>query len=216
MRLRLIQLLSPAIMIAAALTSYRAQHELFLSWQVDSLTAVVAPLSMDMLALLCSLALHVPSLPRLTKATAVLVLLVAGGASVAANWLSGATVGAKAVHASMVLWYLLSETIASQVTDAVSKVKAMTARQGDEETKAAAQSAEIEVRALDAMAEDLPAAPVSPAPVSAEGNMAGSPAGPRRGRPERATVAGPEGRHVDAKTGEPLPERTERRARTGK
>jgi len=52
---------------------------------------------------------------------------------------------------------------------------------------------------------NLAAAPVSPAP-----------AGPRRGRPKRDTVPTPTGAHVDAETGEPLPERTERRARTGK
>lgn len=199
----IILVISPLIMVATAVTSFKAQHAVFLGWEVDSTTAVVAPLSIDLLALLCSLAIHIPGLPTRTKVTAVIVLILTGAGSMVANWMAGETNGSKVVHAAMVLLYLLAESIASQVEEYVAKVMAMRRAASDAEVKAAAVV--DTVKASDAEAPELPEAPVSPAP-----------SGPRKGRPKRDTVEGPQGLHVEAGTGAPLPVRTERRARTGK
>lgn len=107
----IIRCLSLLLMVAAASASFMTQRGLFLSWQVDSYSAVVAPLAVDALAILCTLALH---MPERSKGVPVTVLILTGGASIAANWIAGATVGAKAVHAGLVGLYLLAEWVASQ------------------------------------------------------------------------------------------------------
>jgi hypothetical protein len=114
MKLQFIRLLSVAIMLLAGATSYLTQRALFVDWRVDSFTAAAAPISIDLLAVICALAVHAESITRGGRITAVLVLIVAGSGSMAANWIAGVTVGAKAVHLAMVVAYLLAESVASQ------------------------------------------------------------------------------------------------------
>jgi Protein of unknown function (DUF2637) len=112
---KLIKALSIAIMIAAGVTSYHTQRTIFVDWQVDGLTATIAPISIDLLAIICSVSMHLPNITKAGRVTALCVLVLAGGGSAAANWMAGSTVGSKAVHVGMVVCYLLAETVASQV-----------------------------------------------------------------------------------------------------
>lgn len=159
---KLIRVLSVAIMIAAGVTSYATQHGIFVRWEVDTLTAAIAPVSIDMLAVICSVAMHLPNVTRVGRVTAVLVLVAAGGGSATANWMAGSTPGAKAVHVAMVACYLLAETVASQVKS-TGTLAAVVAAPIAQETPVV-QATVTEVTADEAASEDLPEAPVSPAP----------------------------------------------------
>lgn len=158
---KLIRVLSVAIMIAAGVTSYTTQHGIFIRWEVDALTAAIAPVSIDMLAVICSVAMHLPNITRTGRVTAVLVLVMAGGGSAVANWMAGSTVGAKAVHVAMVACYLLAETVASQVK--VQKTLAAIVAAPIAQEKPVVQETVTEPTADEAVSPDLPEAPVSPA-----------------------------------------------------
>ncbi len=120
--IRVIRVLSLAIMVAAAAVSYSTQRALFLLWQVDAFTAAVAPIAVDMLAVLCTMAIHTDGVALKGRRTAVFVLIVTGTASMSANFLAGLTLGSKIVHAAMVALYLLSEFVASTVKHAAPAV----------------------------------------------------------------------------------------------
>ncbi|HEU5217650.1 MAG TPA: hypothetical protein VFU23_03275, partial [Gemmatimonadales bacterium] len=96
-------------------TSYLTQRGLFLLWDVDPVTSGIAPIAVDLLAIICTLAVHAEGIARKGHRAAVVVLVITGSASVTANFLAGATPGSKAVHAAMVVLYLLAEWIAAQV-----------------------------------------------------------------------------------------------------
>lgn len=142
------------IMVAAMVTSYATQYHLFLSWGVDRLTSAIAPAVIDLLAITCAEILHDQRVTR-GRGAAGFVLAIAGAGSMAANWLAGASTGDKAVHASMVLAYVLAELVVGRV------------RRESGQREAAEQAAATEVKADDAKASDLPEAPVSPAPAPA-------------------------------------------------
>lgn len=185
------------IMIAAMVTSYKTQHELFLSWGVEGLTAAVAPAVIDLLAITCAEILHDQWVIR-GKASAGFVLVLAGLGSMAANWIAGVSAGSKVVHASMVLAYVLAELVVGRV------------RRATEHAEVAAQAATPEpVVADDAASPDLPTAPVSPAPA---GTATATPA-VKPGRPSIPAKKGPAGKMVHAETGAPLAARTEQRKR---
>lgn len=115
------------IMIAAMVTSYTTQRDLFLSWEVEPLTAHVAPGVVDILAITCAEILHDQYVIR-GKRWAGIVLAIAGGGSMAANWIAGATMGSKVVHAGMVLAYVLAELVVGTVkrrSVAAAKAEAM-------------------------------------------------------------------------------------------
>ena len=156
---KLIRVLSVAIMVAAGITSYHTQLTVFRGWEVDALTAFIAPVSIDLLAVICSVAMHLPNITRAGRVTAVCVLVVAGGGSGAANWMAGSTVGAKAVHVGMVVCYLLAETVASQVRSR--EVSAVVVAAPGVQEKPALQDAEIVADEAANLPKD---APVSPAP----------------------------------------------------
>lgn len=167
MKLQFIRGLSVVIMVLAGATSYLTQRALFTSWQVDPFTAAVAPISIDLLAVICALAVHAEQITTGGRVTAVLVLLVAGGGSMAANWIAGETVGAKAVHLAMVVAYLLAESVASQAKDKSRSTRAGHAPAVEE------SGIEDEFREL---AEVVSNIPVSPAPAGTR-----KPYGPRDG-----------------------------------
>lgn len=118
MSIKVIRVLSLLIMAAAAAVSFGTQRALFLSWQVDTFTAIIAPIAVDLLAIICTLAVHTDGVARKGRNTAIFVLVVTGAASVAANTVAGETVGSKIVHGAMVVLYLLAEWIAAQVKSA--------------------------------------------------------------------------------------------------
>jgi hypothetical protein len=111
--LKLIRPLALFIMIAAMASSYHTQLVLFRAWGVDIFTAVIAPFAVDALAVICSIALGIKGASG--KKLAATVLVVTLGASMAANFIAGATIGSKIVHAGMVLIYLMAELVASKV-----------------------------------------------------------------------------------------------------
>lgn len=111
--LKLVRPLALFIMIAAMASSYHTQLGLFRLWQVDLFTAVIAPFAVDALAVICAIAIGTKGARG--KALAVSVLVVTLGGSMAANFIAGATLGSKIVHAAMVLIYLLAELVSSRV-----------------------------------------------------------------------------------------------------
>jgi hypothetical protein len=111
--LKLVRPLALFIMIAAMASSYHTQLGLFRLWQVDLFTAVIAPFAVDALAVICAIAIGTRNVRG--KALAASVLVVTLGGSMAANFIAGATLGSKIVHAAMVLIYLLAELVSSRV-----------------------------------------------------------------------------------------------------
>jgi uncharacterized protein DUF2637 len=113
--IKVIRVLSLLIMAAAAAVSYSTQRHLFLDWRVDVFTAAIAPIAVDLLAIICTLAVHTDDVARKGRRAAIVVLVLTGSASTAANFIAGQTLGSKIVHGSMVVLYLLAEWIAAQV-----------------------------------------------------------------------------------------------------
>lgn len=113
--IKVIRVLSLLIMTAAAAVSYSTQRDLFLTWGVDQFTATIAPIAVDLLAIICTLAVHTEGVARKGRRAAIVVLVLTGGASTAANFIAGQTLGSKVVHGGMVVLYLLAEWIAAQV-----------------------------------------------------------------------------------------------------
>jgi hypothetical protein len=113
--IKVIRVLSLLIMAAAAAVSFGTQRSLFVGWQVDTFTSVVAPIAVDLLAIICTLAIHTDGVARKGRRAAITVLAVVGTASVSANFIAGETLGSKIVHGAMVVLYLLAEWIAAQV-----------------------------------------------------------------------------------------------------
>lgn len=174
--IRIIRILSLLIMTAAAAVSYGTQRALFLGWEVDPFTAAIAPIAVDLLAIICTLAVHTDGVARKGRRAAIVVLALVGSASVSANFVAGHTTGSRIVHAAMVVLYLLAEWIAAQVKSAPPTV--------DPKRSAAARRAVITRRAnaakrtrkprapkvpptLEQAMADAGVAPVSPAPAGA-------------------------------------------------
>jgi Protein of unknown function (DUF2637) len=172
--IRVIRVLSLLIMVAAASVSFGTQRAVFTDWHCDGYAAVVAPLSIDLLAILCNLALHTDNVASRGRKVAALVLVITMGGSLTANWTAGLTIGSKAVHAGIVLLYVLAEWVSSTVKAAppvvdpkrseaarraASTRKANAARRtrAPRAPKKATTVAELE------QAYSLPSAPVSPA-----------------------------------------------------
>ena len=159
--LKLIRPLALFIMIAAMASSYHTQLFLFRDWEVDTFTAVIAPFSVDALAVICAIALGAKGVSG--KPLAATVLVVTLGGSMAANFIAGTTLGSKIVHAAMVLIYLLAELVSGKVGSSEVKTETVVAAQADGD-KPALQEAATELTADEAASPDLPEAPVSPAP----------------------------------------------------
>lgn len=113
--IKVIRALSLAIMAAAAVVSYSTQRTLFIDWSVDAFTAAIAPIAVDLLAIICTLAIHADGVARKGRRAAIVVLVLTGSGSLTANFLAGQTIGSRVVHAAMVALYLLAEWIAAQV-----------------------------------------------------------------------------------------------------
>ena len=158
--LKLIRPLALFIMIAAMASSYHTQLVLFRAWEVDIFTAVIAPFAVDALAVICSIAIGAKGASG--KKLAATVLVVTLGASMAANFIAGATLGSRIVHAGMVLIYLMAELVASKVRTAEVVTAAVVA--AEVQSEPVMQETVTELSADEAASPDLPEAPVSPAP----------------------------------------------------
>jgi hypothetical protein len=111
--LKLVRPLALFIMVSAMASSYHTQLSLFRLWQVDLFTAVIAPFAVDALAVICAIAIGTKAARG--KGLAASVLVVTLGGSMTANFIAGANLGSKIVHAAMVLVYLLAELVSSRV-----------------------------------------------------------------------------------------------------
>lgn len=174
--IKVIRILSLAIMVAAAAVSYKTQRAIFTEWQCDGFTSSIAPIAIDLLAIICTLAVHTANVAPKGRRTAIFVLVVTAGASTAANAIAGETTGSKVVHGGMVVLYVLAEWIAAQVKQAppaVDPTRSEAARKAAQTRKANAAKATRKPRAPKVTAGavkelekaySLPSAPVSPAP----------------------------------------------------
>ncbi len=104
-----------AIMVLAAAVSYGHQRELLASWGCDQMAQIVVPITVDLLAITCNIALHIPDLARRGFWTSLVVLVLAVAASGTANFLAGGTLGAKCANLWTVVAYLLSEFVTASV-----------------------------------------------------------------------------------------------------
>jgi hypothetical protein len=103
------------IMSVAAFVSYGHQRTLLLEWGVDEVSANLVPLTVDLLAIVCNIALHIPDVARRGFWTSLVVLILAVAASGAANYFAGGTLGAKLANLWTVVAYLLAEFVTVSV-----------------------------------------------------------------------------------------------------
>jgi hypothetical protein len=116
--IRVIRVLSVAIMFAAASVSFKTQQAIFLVWGCDTYTSTIAPVALDLLAIICTLAIHAPNVSPKGLKAAIVVLVITAGSSTVANAIAGDSWGSRAVHGGMVILYVLAEWIAAQVKTA--------------------------------------------------------------------------------------------------
>lgn len=106
------------IMVVAAAVSYGHQRELLATWGVDRMAQLAVPLTVDLLAITCNIALHIPGVARRGFWTSLLVLIAAVAVSGTANFIAGGSTGAKYANLWTVLAYLLSEFVTASVKQA--------------------------------------------------------------------------------------------------
>lgn len=103
------------IMVLAAAVSYGHQRALLASWGADDMAQIIVPLTVDLLAITCNIALHIPGVARRGFWTSLIVLVAAVAVSGTANYLAGGTTGAKFANLWTVVAYLLSEFVTASV-----------------------------------------------------------------------------------------------------
>jgi uncharacterized protein DUF2637 len=103
------------IMCVAAFVSYGHQRALLASWGVDHVAQYAVPLTVDLLAITCNIALHIPDVARRGFWTSLVVLVAAVAVSGTANFIAGGTPGAKYANLWTVVAYLLSEFVTAAV-----------------------------------------------------------------------------------------------------
>ncbi|MGE5827595.1 MAG: DUF2637 domain-containing protein [Micromonosporaceae bacterium] len=109
------RLTTTLIMVVAAFVSYGHQRELLATWGCDRVAQYAVPLTVDLLAITCNIALHLPELARRGFWTSLIVLILAVAVSGSANYIAGGTPGAKYANLWTVLAYLLSEFVTAAV-----------------------------------------------------------------------------------------------------
>lgn len=150
------------IMCVAAAVSYGHQRTLLLSWGVDDAAAFAVPLTVDLLAITCNIALHIPDVARRGFWTSLVVLILAVAVSGTANFIAGGTLGAKFANLWTVVAYLLSEFVTSAV-------KARTRPKDPVRVQAGRKSAVTRKRTTKSTTTRRPRAPRAPA-TDAEAN----------------------------------------------
>lgn len=99
------------IMAAAAYVSYGHQRTLLLEHDANSQAAAIVPLTVDLLAITCTILVHVKDISRYGFWIALGTLIAAVGVSGVANWLAGANDIDRAANLWTVVAYLLSELV---------------------------------------------------------------------------------------------------------
>ena len=167
------------IMVLAAFVSYGHQRQLLESWGCDQVAQYIVPITVDLLAITCNIALHIPGVARRGFWTSLIVLVLAVAASGSANFMAGGTLGAKFANLWTVLAYLLSEFVTASVK-ASARVKdpvrvaagrkaAVARKRGSRKTTTPRKPRTPKPPAasvgIDQMMDAAGVAPVSPAPV---------------------------------------------------
>lgn len=189
---KVIGYLAYLIALIGVVGSYGTQVELLLGHEVGGFSWVI-PATIDLLAICSALALQLPGLDRGSRRIAGTVLTISTLVSVTANVAGGHNAIARVAHAWPVVAYLLGELLANRVRSYAARL-AMVEPVG---TNPSTNASEVpdNVAELESP-EQLPEAPVSPAPA----------------RPRKRTIAE---RRAAGEDIEPSV-RTERRYRTGK
>lgn len=106
-----------SIMFIAAYVSYFNEHDLLVLWKLPLVSQVLIPVTVDILAITCNIALHMAGVRRRGFWTSLIVLIIAVGVSGSANWIEGGTLGAKCSNLWTVAAYLLSEFVTASLRD---------------------------------------------------------------------------------------------------
>lgn len=110
-----VRVLTGVIAAIGAVASYTTQAHLLMSWGVESYLAWTIPLTVDCLAIICSLVVHTHGIDEDARRIAYRVLGVALTTSITANALSGESVGARVTHVWCVVVYMLGEMIVAKI-----------------------------------------------------------------------------------------------------
>lgn len=110
----MIRIFSATIALIGAVVSYGTQRGLLLHWGMDHLAGAAIPVTVDLLAIICALAIHTPGVDPTGRRVAYRVLALAGTVSVGANALAGETIGSRIAHVWCVLAYLAAEAVAAK------------------------------------------------------------------------------------------------------
>ena len=168
---RLIRTCSIGIMTIAAVISYWHQHKLLQVWGVDPLGALAVPLTVDLLAIICTVVAHADVNPS-ARRWALWILGIAVAVSGSANWLAGGSVVGKVANVWTVVAILLAEIVAAKTKaapPAVNERRSAAARKAAATRKANAAKAKARSRKPRTPVQEIEAlstaAPVSPAPV---------------------------------------------------
>ncbi len=191
---KMIGRLAYLIALIGIVGSYGTQAALLLGNEVGWFSWVI-PATIDLLAICSALALQLPALDRGSRKIAGTVLTVSVLVSVTANVAGGHNMIARIAHAWPVVAYLLGELLSNRVRSYAARL-AMTAAEGTNPSTTTTQVSVPDTAAELEHPEQLPEAPVSPAPA----------------RPRKRTIAE---RMAAGEDIEPSV-RTERRYRTGR
>lgn len=142
--------------------SYGTQVNLLLGNEVGWFSWVI-PATIDLLAICAALALQLPGLDRSSRRIAGTVLTISTLVSVTANVAGGHNMIARLAHAWPVIAYLLGELLANRVRSYAARLAMVDA----EGTNSSTNASEVPdtVAELESP-EQLPEAPVSPAPAT--------------------------------------------------
>jgi hypothetical protein len=111
--IRTIRIASSTIATIGAVVSYATQAQLLKHWQMDTPSAIAIPATVDLLGIICLVAIHSREVTDAGRRVAYWILPIVGAVSITANALGGHTWGARAGHMWPVIAYMLGETIAA-------------------------------------------------------------------------------------------------------
>lgn len=123
-----VSILAGVIAGIAAVASYGTQVVLLLGWQVGGFSYVI-PATVDFLAIISAIGLHIRRIDKSLKRVAAFVLITAGSVSMTANLYAGATLGSKIAHAWTVIAYMLAEWLNAKIRAHGAKIELELARQ---------------------------------------------------------------------------------------
>lgn len=152
-----------AIMFAAAYVSYGHQRHLLLAHGANEQAAAIVPLTVDLLAITCTILVHVKDISRYGFIVALVTLILAVGVSGMANWLAGANDIDRAANLWTVVAYLLSELVTATAKSRKSPARVAGAKQAAVTRKATATTAKAKAPSTRKAARKPAAKPATPA-----------------------------------------------------